>query len=505
MTDSMPDETPQTSWWKSIDSAAALAIIDSHFSRAMGAGHAPGIAYALIADGQIVHERGLGAISVDNGPSPDSHTAFRIASMTKSFTAMTLLSLRDEGRLTLDEPVISFVSELAAGGPDAANITVRHLLTMGAGFATDDPWGDRQQDLAVDAFRDLLASGVRPVLQPGDRFEYSNMGYALAGLVISAVGGDSYPDVVRERVLDPLGLTETGFDPDHLDTRAVATGYVKRSNGWQVEPLAAVGAFAPMGGLFSTVSDLAVWIDGFLGSATVHSVVTDVSLREMQRTQRLAGVVGAADPGKPPTVTGYGFGLFEEQGPVGRIVFHSGGYPGFGSHMRWHPASRVGVVALANGTYAPMSLVAQAAMAELLDTLDAPTTVPLPGLDGLGRAEAAVRAWLAAEKPDGPEGQALRELWSDNVERDLPWPERLIAWQSLRDQCGPLIEVDGSRRRVEAATVTWTLRPAATEDKTEAAVRITVMMAPHDSSLVQSLTVRAIRSDQPRRAVLDVS
>jgi CubicO group peptidase (beta-lactamase class C family) len=491
-----------------------MAIIDSHFSRALDAGRAPGIAYALIAGGRVVHERGLGTIRVGDDQSPDPHTAFRIASMTKSFTAMTVLSLRDEGLLDLDDPVISFVPELGAGGSDAASITVRHLLTMGAGFATDDPWGDRQQDLALPEFRSLLASGVRPVLRPGDRFEYSNLGYALVGLVISAVADRSYADVVRDRVLSPLGLTETGYSPADISASTVAAGYVRRTTGWHVEPLAAVGAFAPMGGLFSTVSDLASWVDGFSGAAATRGVVSEVSLREMQRSQRLAGALGASESGKPPTVTGYCFGLVEEHGPAGRTISHSGGYPGFGSHMRWHPASGLGVIALANGTYAPMSLVAQKAMAELLEALSAPAALPLPRLEGLDRAEDVVRAWLAAENADGLEGERLQRLWADNVERDLPWAERLIAWQSLQQEFGPLTEVAGSRRRVEAATVTWDLRRTTGGSAPETRIRVKVMMAPHDTSLVQSLTVRPVgpvdRVDPPdtpppSRPILELS
>ena len=238
------------------DASSIAKIIDPHFDRPLQTGNAPGIAYATLVNGDIVYSRGIGTVSVDEDRAPDEHTAFRIASMTKSFTAATVLSLRDAGLIDLDAAVVQWVPELAQGGPDGSVITVRHLLTMGAGFATDDPWGDRQQDLDISAFRALLATGVRPVLRPGDRFEYSNMGYAILGLVITAVTGLPYTEVVRERVLVPLGMQETTFAADDLVASSVATGYAKRSTGWQVEPLAASGAFSPMGGVISTLNDL---------------------------------------------------------------------------------------------------------------------------------------------------------------------------------------------------------------------------------------------------------
>ena len=478
--------------------------MDPHFERALASECAPAISYAVLHRGTVLHSRGIGTRSVVHGPPPDHHTGFRIASMTKSFTAATVLRLRDEGRLALDSPAVDWVPELAGGGPDARVITLRHLLTMGAGFATDDPWGDRQQDLGLEAFRALLERGIVPVCAPGDRFEYSNTGYAILGLVISAVTAQSYPDSVRGLLLDPLGLAETAFSVAELP--GMAAGYVKRSDGWHEEPVAATGAFAPMGGLISTVADLASWV-AFFQPGAGESVLSPLSVREMQRTQRLVAGVAGRQPEVAPTVTGYGFGLFEELGPSGRSVFHSGGYPGFGSHMRWHPASGLGVVALANGTYAPMSIVAAKALADLVEQTGAETVTPLPPVRGLEVAREAVRAWLNADEPDGPAAQTLRSLWADNVERDLPWSERLEARSALAAEFGRLHEVPGSRRRVEAGTETWTLagdHQVTGDDGVGRVVRVVVMVAPHDTSLIQSVTLRPV-SERSQPASVSLS
>jgi CubicO group peptidase (beta-lactamase class C family) len=200
------------------------------------------------------------------GPPPGADTVFRIASMTKSFTASAVLALRDSGVLRLDDPVTDFVPELR-GQPGATDdspaISLRHLLTMTAGFPTDDPWGDRQQGTPLPDFAAALARGVRPAWAPGTRFEYSNLGYAVLGRVIAAVAQADYAGFVRDRILGPLAMTRTGFEAGEFDPAGLARGYGRGPGGWTELAPDRHGAFAPMGGVFSCVRDLARWVDGF--------------------------------------------------------------------------------------------------------------------------------------------------------------------------------------------------------------------------------------------------
>ena len=169
--------------------ADALAAIATRFA---ARGGQPGLAYGVVAGGQLVHSGGRGERWL-GGPAPDADTVFRIASMTKSFTATLVLLLRDRGALRLDDPAVDYVPELRGvelPAADSPPITIRHLLTMTAGFPTDDPWGDRQQGLDPAVFERLLADGaVRCAWAPGTTFEYSNLGYAVLGKVIEAVTG----------------------------------------------------------------------------------------------------------------------------------------------------------------------------------------------------------------------------------------------------------------------------------------------------------------------------
>jgi CubicO group peptidase (beta-lactamase class C family) len=472
-------------------------VVDPHFDAAHAAGRAPGLVYGVVSGGQVLHSRGLGAraLPADGSPAtstPGPDTVFRIASMTKSFTAATVLGLRDTGALSLDGAVADLVPELFSG-PRTAAVTVRQLLTMGGGFLTDDPWGDRQQDLAIPAFRELLRSGVEPVLRPGERFEYSNLGYAVLGLVVEAVTGKPYPQVVGEHLLQPLGLTSTGYRAEDLPADR-ASGYVRRTVGWVQEPIAGSGAFSPMGGLLSTVNDLARWVGFFQASedTDLWSEVTVPHLRQgsvgdMQVTQRLVTASGGPEPDAAPEVTGYGFGLFEDFRSWGRSVHHSGGYPGFGSHMRWHPASGLGVVALANGTYAPMSKVATAALGDLVVALGLRQHRPPPVLPALDKARAATSEWLADTGPEGPASRTLRGMFADNVEVDVPWSERIAVWESLRRSHGVLTPTDEAPRRPSPGAMAWRVRG----ERGDEALTVTVMLAPHDPRLVQSLEVKS--------------
>jgi CubicO group peptidase (beta-lactamase class C family) len=440
-----------------IDFADVDALAASHYQR----GGQPGLAYGIVLDGELVHSAGLGERHL-GGPRPDASTVFRIASMTKSFTASAILALRDDGRLKLDDPAEEYVPELRGWPPvtpDAARVTIRHLLTMTAGFPTDDPWGDRQQGLPLEEFASFLSGGVRFNWAPGTRFEYSNLGYAILGRVITAVTGAAYPDYIRHRLLHPLGMTRTGYEAEEFEVpgehgtepAGTARGYRRTPDGWAEVAFDAAGAFAPMGGIFSCVQDLTRWVAGFAaafppGSAADRThPIRQATRREMQLPQVLTGWdKPTAFPGDvAPALSAYGFGLFVEDHPgFGRIVSHSGGYPGFGSNMRWHPASGTGVIALANSTYAPMMALAT----RLLDAVLRHREPPASGY-GVALAPAAREGagpWpetlAAREAVSGllqswDDAQASR-LFSPNVAQDAPFDERQQVIATIRERIG---------------------------------------------------------------------
>jgi CubicO group peptidase (beta-lactamase class C family) len=469
----------------------------------------PGLAYGVVADGELVHAGGLGERRA-GGPPPDADTVFRIASMTKSFTAALVLLLRDAGALALDDPAVDYVPEVAGvvlPTRDCPPLAIRHLLTMTAGFTTDDPWGDRQQGLDPAEFSRLLADGgVRCGWAPGTRFEYSNLGYALLGNVIESVTGQDYAQAVRERLLTPLQLERTGYEVDDVDPARLARGYRRDSAGagWlelQPDPY---GAFAPMGGVLSCVRDLARWVAGFATAFPARDLAlpadTDAghplcraSRREMQLAQSTIPVGGdgaVIHCAGPPRIS-YGFGLFCEDDPAfGDIVQHSGGYPGYGSHMRWHPATGLGVIVLANGTYAPAGSLAGELLAALLASSAAAAaaspwrvTGPVPAPVGPWPETLAARDAVDGLLQNWDDDVAGR-LLAPNVDLDEPLTERRADIETIRERIGPFRRNDGRPAECDSPAHCrwWLTGPGGT-------VAVQIRLAPLREPLVQQLTV----------------
>ncbi|MCY7359427.1 MAG: beta-lactamase family protein, partial [Rudanella sp.] len=174
--------------------------------------HFPGLTFGVVVDGQLVLSGGTGFTDVAKKIPATTKSVFRIASMTKSVTGVAILKLRDAGKLQLDDPISRYIPEaknLAYLTTDAAAITVRDLLTHAGGFPEDNPWGDRQ---LADSDADLLAlikNGLSNANAPGETYEYSNLGFAMLGRIITVVSGKSYQQYITDEILKPLGMTHT--------------------------------------------------------------------------------------------------------------------------------------------------------------------------------------------------------------------------------------------------------------------------------------------------------
>lgn len=483
--------------------AAAFPAIDEIFDRYHATGAAPGFAFGVIVDGELAHAGGRGSVRADDpadAPVPDLDSRYRIASMTKSFTAMAVVRLRDDGVLRLDDPVGAWVPELngiARWSTDSPPITIRSLLTMSAGFPTDDPWGDRQLAMEPGAFLRFLEHGPELAWPTGTQFEYANLGYAILGLVIARAAGEPYRAFVERRILEPLGMTRTTFDVEGVDPATVAPGYVKRGSSWVEEPTAPDGAFAPMGGLFSTVRDLARWVTTFTAASPARDDPDDAvpisraSLREMQELQRaippeLRWTRAGAPP--EPFVSGYGLGLFVILDALrGRVVSHSGGLPGYGSNMRWHPASGLGVVAVANGRYAQPALVCRDALNALIDRRASAARRPAPW-------PATEAAKTAVDRLIGEWDDALADrVFAMNVDLDEALGSRRAEIERLREVHGRLLPDDAEPVVAEsAAHLQWWLRGD------RGRVRVEILMSPERPPRIQWLELTSVPEPPPR-------
>lgn len=496
-------------------SPAAIDAISALFEEAVAGHRTAGITWAVIGghahgDAVLAHgaagERELAAGAPAPGSAPmDRATISRIASMTKSFTAATVLALRDEGALRLDDPVARYVPE-AAGAfsqePGDPEVTLRHLLTMSAGLVTDNPWGDRQEAMTREEFAAVLRGGLGHVHAAGTGFEYSNTGYALLGRVIDEVTGSEYTAEIRRRFLEPLGLADTAFAAADLPAERIATGHrlADRTDATRFEPvpLDSPGVYGAMAGLFSTVDDVARWVR-FLAGTDRPELLSLASRREMAQAHRLqeTPALPAGEDGTSPgydRVRAYGMGLVVERfADLGEVVSHSGGYPGYGSFMVWHRDTGVGVVALANSKYAPATPLSMEALrilrrdhAELLAR-----RVPQPSPRALEAAEALL-AWLREDDP------AIAEAWfADNMDLDVPREERrrrlasALATAGLEASALAGLTARGARA-LSRAHLRWTLPGA---EGADASVQVDLLLDPRHEARVQALDVTAV----PRR------
>ncbi len=490
---------------------AGLQRIDEIADRTFAGWNVPGLVYGVVLGSELVHVRGLGTLRVGQDARPDRRSVFRIASMTKSFTAAAVLALRDDGLLRLDDEIARYVAELEGlryPSADSPRITIRHLLTMTAGFPTDDPWGDRQQGLDLASFSDLLRRGLSFVWAPGTRFEYSNTGYGILGRLITNVAGSEYADVVRERLLRPLGMGSTGYVEGEVAPDRLAHGYVWRDGAFVEEPMDPYGALAAMGGLFTTVDDLSRWIAELLDAvpprddAETGHPLSRATRREMQQPMVPADLGSS----QPPLVVWYpsadarteamslhyGFGLFQiDDVRFGRFVGHGGGYPGFGSHMRWHPASGLGLIAFVNSRYGPAGPLAR----DMLNAIVAAEVAPLRRTRP-GAATLAARAAVERLLEDWDDELAAR-TFATNVALDEPLGLRRAAIERLRERHGRLRPDDGeSEESLTSFHLAWWL------EGDRGRVRVEILLSPELPPRVQTLALTSVPEPPPvlRRA-----
>jgi CubicO group peptidase (beta-lactamase class C family) len=469
------------------DVPAALARVRERFAERHAKGAAPSVAYGVVAGGGLVDNGGFGDVD-GHGTPPTADTAYRLASVTKSFTAATMLVLRDRGALSLDAPITDFVAaDLRLPTPDSPVPTLRMLATMSSGLPSDDPWADRQEALTDAQFDELLRAGVRFAWVPGTAFEYSNLGYALLGRALQVAGRRRYHDLVVDEVVAPLGLGSTSFTADVAAAGGTAIGHRRVGGAWVPLPFSGAGAFSPIGGLFSTVTDLARWIQFFVDAHRGDDAgpLTAASRREMQQGYRLIPP-DPSDPASPDTGA-YGFGLFAEYDPAhGAIVSHAGEYPGFSAYIGWHPATGMGIVALENATYAGVSRPAAAALRDLLDATAArPASEPWP--ETLAAQESVMRLLHRWDEALGD------ELFSDNVALDEPLGRRRAAIARVLARAGPLGAVDQEGGNGPADR-SWRIRGE------HADVRCRIAMNPQHPPRVQTVEVRLEQRRRPKPA-----
>ncbi|MBB5395955.1 serine hydrolase [Mucilaginibacter sp. AK015] len=422
-------------------------VIDQLYKDYAEKNHWPGMAYGVLVDGKLVHTGNTGYTDIDAKTPVTSQSDFRIASMTKSLTAMAILKLRDEGKLKLDDPAYLYIPEMKNNKyltKDATPVTVRHLLTHSAGYPEDNPWGDRQLAVSDAQLIDIYKKGVSFSSNPGHGYEYSNLGFATLGYIIKKVSGKTYEQYINDNILKPLGMTHTYWEYTQVPKQQLALGYRWLDGKWVEQPLLHDGAYGAMGGLITTIEDFSKYMAVHMNAWPMRDdaetgPVKRSSVREMQYPWDVSYLNANArtTTGRLcPTVSAYAYGLRWAKDCDNRVyVGHTGGLPGFGSNWNILPDYGVGVVCYANLTYAN----AGRANSIALDTLLAlsgikPRTLPASQILTQRRNE------LVKLLPNWNNPQAT-DIFADNFFMDY-FPDKLKAEaQDVYAKAGKILSV----------------------------------------------------------------
>ena len=293
----------------------------------------------IIRDGGVAFAKGYGLASLETKTPCTTNTNFRLASVSKQFTAMALLILRERGKLSLDENLLAFFPEFPAFGKQ---ITVRHLLTHTSGLlAYEDliPEGTTIPVLDQDVLRILMTNGATnatPTYFPvGSQYRYSNSAYSLLALIVQARSGQTFAHFLKENIFAPLGMTNTlAYEAGNSVVPQRAYGHSLRTNGWQRTDQSLTSSVLGDGGIYSSVMDLFKW-DQALYTTNLVSAKT------------LAEAFTPATPiDKPGRSYGFGWYLADYRGT--KMIWHSGESIGFRTRLVRIPERKFSVIILAN-------------------------------------------------------------------------------------------------------------------------------------------------------------
>ncbi|WP_338748631.1 serine hydrolase domain-containing protein [Janibacter alittae] len=307
-------------------------------------GRVPGLSAGVARRGRLEWFRGIGTIDLASpGDVPDEDTQYAVASNSKTFTAVVIMALRDEGRLGLDDTV-----ELHLADSSHAGVTIRQLLSHTSGMQRE-PVGDVFDTMVMPTREELLAgwSDAERIGRPHERWHYSNLGFSVLGEIISRLDGGTWEESVRRRILEPLEMTRTGTVPGG-----------RRAKGYYVPPFADVPieepvfearAMDPAGGLRSTPTDMARW-GGFIADP-VEEVLSPDTLEEMCQPQVMADVRGWT------SAWGLGLQLVRHEGRF--WVGHTGGWPGsITGVFTERPSATTGLIMMNNSAPVPPAAAA---------------------------------------------------------------------------------------------------------------------------------------------------
>ena len=296
---------------------------------------APGASILISRSGHIVHERSFGLANLERGVRATSDTHYRLASLTKQFTAAAALILAARGRLSWDDPVRKWLPELP---PYARDVRIRHLATHSSGLPDYEDLmpADQRAQLSDSDVPRLLAGAEELLFPPGSRFQYSNTGYALLSLVIAKASRRPFRDFLREAIFRPLGMSavvprEPASESAPIPHRAF--GYTRTEGRWGRTDQSSTSAVEGDGGIYASAHDLALWSQALDGGGRLRASLPDAFVPRIPAPEEKAS---------------YGLGWFVGELAGRRVVWHSGTTVGFRNAILHCREAALTVVVLTN-------------------------------------------------------------------------------------------------------------------------------------------------------------
>jgi CubicO group peptidase (beta-lactamase class C family) len=301
---------------------------------------APGASVMVIKNGKVLFKQAYGLANLEAKISATTNTNYRLASVTKQFTAMAIMILAERKKLSYDDPLTNFFHDFPEYGKQ---ITVRHLLNHTSGLLA---YEDVMDDNATAPLTDqdvltLLKQQDHTHFHPGSQYRYSNSGYVLLGLIVEEAAGESFPVFLHKNIFAPLKMKHTVLyqRDDRSDERRRAYGYSKRGETFVRTDQSLTSSTRGDGTVYSSVEDLFRWDQALYGS----ELISAAKLKE------------AFTPGaRADADTEYGFGWFLEQRRGLRTVWHSGNTIGFTQFIRRYPERKFTIIVQANRSDAPL-------------------------------------------------------------------------------------------------------------------------------------------------------
>lgn len=390
----------------------------------------PAASVAVVQNGKIVKSQGYGMANVELSVPATDKTVYELGSITKQFTAVAIITLVEAGKLTVDEAVANILPDLPTSW---SGVTVRHLLTHTSGIKSYTSLPNFMELTRKDVSHDEVIKSVadQPLeFKPGEKWNYSNTGYFLLGMVVEKLSGKSYGDYLQEKIFGPLGMTSTRVNDLGAIIPNRACGYTRKGDEVRVAPAISMTWPFSAGVLISTVTDLAKWdaavgTDKLLKKSSWDMIWTPVKLNG-----------GATHP------YGFGWGVDRESGH--KMIGHGGGIPGFTTDMARYPDDGLAVVVLTNSDGGNPASLRKAIAREFVPALAAEEKA-------IADTEPEVTKLVRETLLKTADGSIKPEAFTKEMAAQI-FPDRVKGAQKLLSDQGPLESLKLVKRNEDAGT-----------------------------------------------------